>query len=107
MKLKSNDFMQAVRVAVNDAYLQAAIATSTTNSDNKRQETMFVYGRARGERMRQQAAEAKRRALRRLPDLLERAEANMLANGLRPPAVWCWTSRSSTTSGAWSRAKAC
>jgi len=32
--------------------------------------------------MRQQAAEAKRRALRHLPDLLEQAEARMQANGM-------------------------
>ena len=82
MKRKSNDFLRAAHAAVHDAPLRAAIATSCTNSDSKRLETMFAFGHTHGERMRQQAAEAKRRALRSLPDLLERAEAEMQANGI-------------------------
>jgi L-lactate dehydrogenase complex protein LldF len=43
---------------------------------------MYAYGHEHGEALRAQAAEAKRRALRDLPDLLERAEAQMTANGM-------------------------
>jgi L-lactate dehydrogenase complex protein LldF len=82
MKGKPNNFLRAARAAINDSQLQAAIATSTHNSDSQRSETMFAFGQAHGERMRQQAAEAKRRALRNLPELLERAEAHMQANGI-------------------------
>lgn len=39
--------------------------------------------------MRQQAAEAKRRALRQLPDLLEQAEQNLIANGFN--VLWAET----------------
>ena len=42
---------------------------------------MFAHSHEHGEHMRQQAAEAKRRALRKLPDLLETAERNLQANG--------------------------
>jgi L-lactate dehydrogenase complex protein LldF len=83
MKVKPNDFIQAAHVAVNDSQLRAAVATSTYNSDSKRLEVMFAFGHEHGERMRQQAAEAKRRALRNLPELLERAEANMQTNGIQ------------------------
>ena len=42
---------------------------------------MFAHSDEHGEFMRGQAAEAKRRALRKLPDLLETAERNLKANG--------------------------
>jgi len=83
MKIKSNSYLSASRQAVQDERLQAAVAFSTHNSDSKRQEVMFAFGAEHAERMRQQAAEAKRRALHHLPDLLEQAEARMQANGMQ------------------------
>ncbi len=83
MKVKSKQFIPSARIAVRDAQLQAAVATSTTNSDQARQAAMFAFGHAHGEQMRQQAAAAKRRALNNLPELLERAEAAMQANGIQ------------------------
>ncbi|MYE27271.1 MAG: iron-sulfur cluster-binding protein, partial [Chloroflexi bacterium] len=47
----------------------------------RRLDTMFAHSDEHGEFMRQQAAEAKRRALRELPDLLEKAERNLQKNG--------------------------
>lgn len=81
MKVHANNYVRAAHIAVQDAQLQAAVANSAHNSDSKRLETMFAFGHEHGEQMRQQAAEAKRRALRSLPKLLEQAEANMQANG--------------------------
>lgn len=81
MKVRSQHYLAATRAAVRNAQLQAAVAVSATNSDSKRLETMYAFGRLHGEQMRQQAAEAKRRALRNLPELLDRAEATMRANG--------------------------
>lgn len=82
MKLDANNFIPAAKIAVRDPQLQAAITTSTTNSDHQRMAAMYAVGREHGEQMRQQAAEAKRRALRNLPALLERAETTMQANGI-------------------------
>lgn len=81
MKVRSNQYIEATRVAVRNAQLQAAVAVSARNSDRKRLETMSAFGRLHAEQMRHQAAEAKRRALRNLPDLLERVEMTMQANG--------------------------
>ena len=82
MKVKANNFISAARLAVRDARLRAAITTSTLNSDTQRRQAMSAIGHQHAGHMRRQAAEAKRRALRDLPDLLERAEANMRANGI-------------------------
>lgn len=83
MKVNANQFISAAQIAVRDPDLQAAVTTSTTNSDSQRVKAMFAFGRQHGEALRQQAAEAKRRALRDLPDLLEQAETNMRANGIQ------------------------
>jgi len=82
MDVDSNQFIPKARIAIGDPQLQAALAVSTTNSISARAESLFAFGREHGEHMRQQAAEAKRRALRHLPDLLEQAEARMQANGM-------------------------
>lgn len=82
MDVKSNNFIALSSIAVNNTRMQQAIAYGTNNANVKRQAAMFAYGEEHGEAMRQQAAEAKRRALRNLPELLERAEANMQANGI-------------------------
>ncbi len=83
MDVQSNNFIPAARIAIRDPQLQAALHASSTNSTRARAESLFAFGREHGEHMREQAAEAKRRALRQLPDLLERAEARMQANGMR------------------------
>jgi L-lactate dehydrogenase complex protein LldF len=77
-----NDFVAASRKALQDPILGASVANATNTAAYKRQLAMFVYGREHAETMRQQAAEAKRRALSRLPELLELAETNMQANGI-------------------------
>lgn len=82
MKIEANNFIPASQIAIADPDLQFAVNDSMTTAYNKRMNAMFVYGREHGELMRQQAAEAKRRVLRRLPELLEQAEANMTANGI-------------------------
>ena len=83
MDIKSQDFMALAQKAIGDPDLQAAVTHATNTAYAKRLAAMFAVGREHGEAMRQQAAEAKRRALRRLPDLLEQAEANMTVNGIQ------------------------
>ena len=83
MQIKSNQFIPAAKVAINDKDLQTAVSYATDLAYHKRQTAMFADGEAHGEALRQQAAAAKRRALNQLPDLLEMAEANMHANGIQ------------------------
>lgn len=82
MKVKSNDFIPLSSIAVRDEQLGQAVANATRIAYDNRLQTLFSNGREHGEALRVQAAEAKRRALRKLPDLLEQAEANMQANGI-------------------------
>lgn len=82
MKVESNNFISLAEVAVRDNNLQAAVSKGTNNAHNRRLATMYAHSYEHGEALRQQAAEAKRRALRNLPELLEQAEANMQANGM-------------------------
>ncbi len=82
MKVDSNNFIPLADIALHSPDLQAAVTKGTTNAYTKRLSAMFAFGNEHGEAMRQQAAEARRRALRCLPELLERAEANMTANGM-------------------------
>jgi L-lactate dehydrogenase complex protein LldF len=82
MDVKSNNFVALSSIAIHNENMQQAVTKGTNNAYVKRQAAMFAYGDEHGEAMRQQAAEAKRRALRNLPELLERAEANMQANGI-------------------------
>jgi L-lactate dehydrogenase complex protein LldF len=81
MRNEANNFIPATSIAVRDPQLRAAIDFATRNSEGRREQIMTTYGRDHGEALRQQAAEAKRRTLRSLPELLEQAEANMRANG--------------------------
>ncbi len=81
MQAKSNDFIALSEIAIGKPLLQEAVYDGTTRAYDKRQAAMFADGNAHGEAMRAQAAEAKRRALRNLPDLLEQAEANLTENG--------------------------
>ncbi len=82
MKVKSNQFIPAAQVAINDPDLQSAVSAGTTAAFNQRQVAMFAGGQAHGQTMRMQAAAIKQYALNNLPELLEQAEANMQANGI-------------------------
>ena len=81
-EINAKNFIPAAQIAINDPDLQAAVNKGTTNAHNRRLAAMFIDGHEHGEAMRQQAAEARRRALSKLPDLLEKAEANMQQNGM-------------------------
>ena len=82
MQNKSNQFIPAAEIAINDTNLHTAVSFATGSAFNKRQAAMYAYGNVHGEALRQQAAAVKRRTLQNLPDLLEQAEANMQANGI-------------------------
>lgn len=82
MPINANNFIPIAQAALRNPHLQDAIALSTSNSANARVDAMFAAGFAHGEAMRQQAAAAKRRALRQLPELLEQAETRLRANGI-------------------------
>jgi L-lactate dehydrogenase complex protein LldF len=83
MEVRSHDFVSLAEIAIRDKDTQAAVTKGTNNAYNNRLNAMFMHGDEHGEAMRQQAAEAKRRALRNLPDLLGRAESNMQSNGIQ------------------------
>ncbi|MCY3832012.1 MAG: LutB/LldF family L-lactate oxidation iron-sulfur protein [Chloroflexi bacterium] len=83
VELQSNDFIALADIALANPDLQHAVGSGTRGGYARRAEAMFAHSSEHGEFMRGQAAEAKRRALRRLPELLETAEANLLANGWR------------------------
>jgi len=83
MDVKARDFVPAAQAALSDPALRAAVKRATDTAAKKRLVTMFWAGRAHGEALRQQAAQARRRALRDLPALLEQAEAAMTANGIQ------------------------
>ncbi len=83
MDVKARDFIPAAQVALSDPALRAAVKRATDTAAQKRLATMFWAGRTHGEALRQQAAQARRRALRDLPALLEQAEAAMTANGIQ------------------------
>lgn len=82
MEVKSNEFIALSDIAIHNPNMQEAVTQGTRAAYNKRVASMYADGYEHGERLRHQAAEAKRRALRKLPDLLEQAEANMTANGM-------------------------
>jgi L-lactate dehydrogenase complex protein LldF len=82
MKVESNNFIAAASIGIADADMQAAVQFATDNASGKRLKTLFAHSVEHGEAMRMQAAAAKRRALRDLPELLEQAEANMIENGI-------------------------
>ena len=81
VELKSNDFVALADIALRNPDLQRAVGAGTRGGYHKRAQAMYAHSAEHGEFLRQQAAEAKRRALRKLPDLLELAERNLQANG--------------------------
>mgnify|MGYP000005732252 CR=1 FL=1 len=89
MKVDANNFVSVAQIAVNDPDLQEAVSLGTYNGYSKRLVAMFSNGHEHGEAMRQQAAAMRRRAIQKLPDLLELAEKNMTANGIK--VLWAET----------------
>ncbi len=83
LEVQSKDFIALSEIAIHNQDLQQAVGAGTRNAYHKRQAAMFAHSDEHGEFMRQQAAEAKRRALRQLPDLLEKAEDRLTQNGFR------------------------
>ncbi len=81
--VESNNFIALADVALHNEDLQHAVGEGTRAAYYKRLDTMFATSSEHGESMRQQAAEAKRRALRDLPDLLEKTERNLKKNGFQ------------------------
>ena len=81
--LDSNNFIALADIALQNEDLQHAIGDGTRTAYYRRLETMFAHSDEHGETMRAMAAEAKRRALRNLPDLLETAERNLRQNGFQ------------------------
>ncbi|MFZ4815846.1 MAG: LutB/LldF family L-lactate oxidation iron-sulfur protein [Phototrophicaceae bacterium] len=82
MEVQSKQFIALADIGIHNTDQRAAVLKGTTNAHTKRLAAMYASGQEYGEALRQQAAEARRRALRNLPDLLEQAEANMTANGM-------------------------
>ena len=82
MKIESNNFIPLAEIAIQDKPMIEAVRRGTNSAHVNRHKIMYADGFDYGEALRQQAAEAKRRAIRQLPALLERAEANMQANGI-------------------------
>lgn len=83
MKIQSNDFIPAAKIAINDPDLQKAVSIGTAIGFSKRQAAMFAAGETHGQALRRQSANVRRQALNHLPDLLTQAEANMQANGIQ------------------------
>jgi L-lactate dehydrogenase complex protein LldF len=83
MDIKSENFIPASSIAIHNPDLQAAVSRGTRTAYDKRLLAMSADGYEHGESLRMQAAEAKRRALRHLPELLEQAEARMIENGMK------------------------
>jgi L-lactate dehydrogenase complex protein LldF len=79
MELKANQFSQSAVIALEDIQLQTALGRGTGNADGRRR---LVMGELpHGQALRQQGRAARLRALHDLPELLEKMEANVLANG--------------------------
>ena len=81
--LDSNNFIALADIALQNEDLQHAIGDGTRTAYYRRLDTMFAHSDEHGEYMRGMAAEAKRRALRRLPELLEKSERNLRQNGFQ------------------------
>lgn len=83
MKLNSNRFIPESEVAIADDVLSSSVQSATTSAARGRIRMMYAAGPEHGAAVRRQAAAAKRRALQRLPELLETAEQNLIANGAK------------------------
>lgn len=83
MRNNANNFVSLAQIGIHDSDQRGAVSLATMATHVKRINAMYAHGQAHGEALRAQAAEAKRRALRSLPELLEQAEANLIANGFQ------------------------
>ncbi|KAA3616161.1 MAG: iron-sulfur cluster-binding protein [Calditrichaeota bacterium] len=83
MKLHAHKFIDTAQKAINNPNLQSAVDIGTKLASDKRDKSLFADGIEHGEKMRDQAAAIKKRCLNQLPGLLEKAEANMIANGIK------------------------
>jgi L-lactate dehydrogenase complex protein LldF len=83
MQNNANNFVALADISINNPHLQKAVKAGTFNAHSHRLDALYREGHEHGEILRQQAAEAKRRVLRDLPDLLEQAEVNLEANGIK------------------------
>jgi len=81
MKVQSNDFVALADIAIRDGDVPKAVRKGTLHAFHNRINAMTQVSTEHGELLRQQASEAKRRALRNLPDLLEQAEEKLTKNG--------------------------
>jgi len=81
MKNEAKNFVALADVAISDGSVPQAVGKGTRTAYGRRISAMYGTSHEHGERLRQQAAEAKRRALRQLPDLLEQAEQTLTENG--------------------------
>lgn len=79
MEVRANEFPQSAVIALDDITLQTALDRGTGNADGRRRLVMAELPHA--EALRQQARQARLRALHDLPELLEQMEANVTANG--------------------------
>lgn len=82
MKVTSKVFTSTAKLSLMDDEMRRSVNQATTEAYQKRNVLMFEAGYTHGEALRQRAANAKRRALQRLPELLEQAEAKLTANGV-------------------------
>jgi L-lactate dehydrogenase complex protein LldF len=81
MKVESKNFIALADIAIQDGQIPQAVGKGTRIAYDRRVSAMYGVSWEHGEKMRQQAAEAKRRALRNLPNLLEQAEQTLTENG--------------------------
>jgi L-lactate dehydrogenase complex protein LldF len=81
MKVTSNDFTSSVKLTLTDDEMHRSVKEATTTAYQNRIDSIFEAGHEHGEALRQRAAQVKRRALRNLPELLEKAEARLTENG--------------------------
>jgi L-lactate dehydrogenase complex protein LldF len=89
MKVESNNFVALADIAIQGEQVPRAVGKGTRTAYQRRIGAMYGTSHEHGEAMRQQAAEAKRRALRSLPDLLEKAETTLTENGFT--VLWAET----------------
>jgi L-lactate dehydrogenase complex protein LldF len=79
MELTANQFHESAVVAIQDISLQTALERGTGNADGRRRQVIGELPHAPA--LRQQGRGSRLRALHDLPDLLEKMEANVTAQG--------------------------
>lgn len=89
MNITSNNFVASAEIALMNDEMRASVNRATTTAYSKRLNVMFADGHDHGEAIRMQAKNAKRRALAKLPELLEQAEQKLSENGVN--VLWAVT----------------